>query len=160
MDGKSIYKYTLNREKVSEVSDSIFLPEPEKVANFLRTIGLASQEQEHIVALILNSKNMVVGYYSVVVGLVDMAYAHAREVFRYAIMLNASSSGIVLAHNHPSGICTLSPDDIRLTTAMTEAGKIIGISLLDHVIVAENEYFSFREKISCKRRSYYDSGQI
>ena len=146
MDGKSIYKYTLNREKVSELSDGIYMAQPEKVAEFLRAIGLASQEQEHIVALILNPKNMVVGYYAVVVGLADMAYAHSREVFRYAIMLNAASSGIIMAHNHPSGVCDPSHDDIRLTTAMREAGKIIGINLLDHVIVCETSYFSFREK--------------
>ena len=146
MDGKSIYKYTLNREKISEVSDGIYMAQPEKVAEFLRAIGLASQEQEHLVALILNPKNMVVGYYTVVIGLVDMAYAHAREVFRYAIMLNAGSSGIIIAHNHPSGVCDPSHDDIRLTTAMKDAGNIIGIKLLDHIIVGEKEYFSFREK--------------
>ena len=122
------------------------MSQPEKVADFLRTTGLASEEQEHIVAIILNPKNMVMGYYSVVIGLADMAYAHAREVFRYAIMLNASSSGLILAHNHPSGSCDPSNDDIRFTTAMKEAGDIIGIKIMDHVIVCERSYFSFREK--------------
>jgi len=146
MDGKSIYKYSLNRQKVSELSDGIYMTQPEKVAEFLRAIGLASQEQEHLVALIMNPKNMVVGYYTVVIGLVDTAYAHPREVFRYAIMLNASSSGIILAHNHPSNHVEPSADDIRLTNNMRDAGNIIGIKLLDHIIVGETSYFSFREK--------------
>lgn len=146
MDGKSIYRYTLNREKVSEVADGIYVTQPEKVAEFLRAIGLASQEQEHLVALIMNTKNMVVGYYTVVIGLVDTACAHSREVFRYAIMLNASSSGIILAHNHPSQNCEPSHDDVRMTSHMKNAGDIIGIKLLDHVIVSETSYFSFREK--------------
>ncbi|MCX6983449.1 MAG: JAB domain-containing protein [Lentisphaerae bacterium] len=94
----------------------------------------------------MNTKNMVVGYYTVVIGLADTAYAHPREVFRYAIMLNAASSGIILCHNHPSGFCEPSQDDIRLTSSMREAGKIIDIKLIDHIIVSEKSYFSFREK--------------
>lgn len=144
MEAKSIYRYTLNREKISEVADGIYMTQPEKVAEFLRAIGLASQEQEHLVALIMNPKNMVVGYYTVVIGLVDTAYVHSRELFRQAIIMNAT--GLVMAHNHPSQHCEPSHDDVRITSHMKEAGDIIGIKLLDHIIVSETSYFSFREK--------------
>lgn len=144
MDGKSIYRYTLNREKISEVADGIYASQPVKVAEFLRAIGLASQEQEHLVALIMNTKNMVVGYYAVVIGLVDTANMHSRELYRQAIVLNAT--GLIMSHNHPSGHVEPSADDIRMTSHMKEAGDIIGIKLLDHVIVSEISYFSFREK--------------
>ena len=144
MDGKSIYRYTLNREKISEVADGIYVSQPVKVAEFLRAIGMASQEQEHLVALIMNTKNMVVGYYTVVIGLVDTANMHSRELYRQAIVLNAT--GLIMSHNHPSGHVEPSADDIRLTSSMKDAGNIIGIKLLDHVIVSETSYFSFREK--------------
>ena len=144
MDEKSIYKYSLNRQKVSELSDGIYMSQPEKVAEFLRAIGLASQEQEHLVALIMNTKNMVVGYYTVVIGLVDTANMHSRELYRQAIIMNAT--GLIMSHNHPSGHVEPSADDIRLTTAMKDAGNIIDIKLLDHIIVSETSYFSFREK--------------
>ena len=144
MDGKSIYKYSLNRQKVSELSDGIYMTQPEKVAEFLRAIGLASQEQEHIVALIMNPKNMVTGYYTVVIGLADIAYVHSRELYRQAIVLNAT--GLIMSHNHPSNHVEPSADDIRLTSSMKDAGNIIGIKLLDHIIVSETSYFSFREK--------------
>ena len=144
MDGKSIYKYSLNRQKVSELSDGIYMNQPQKVAEFLRAIGLASQEQEHLVALIMNTKNMVVGYYTVVIGLADTAYVHSRELYRQAIVLNAT--GLIMSHNHPSNHVEPSADDIRLTSSMKDAGNIIGIKLLDHIIVSETSYFSFREK--------------
>ncbi len=144
MDGKSIYRYTLNREKVSEVADGIYVSQPEKVAEFLRAIGMASQEQEHLVALIMNTKNMVVGYYTVVIGLVDTANMHSRELYRQAIVLNAT--GLIMSHNHPSQHCEPSHDDVRMTSHMKDAGDIIGIKLLDHIIVSETSYFSFREK--------------
>ena len=97
MDGKSIYKYSLNRQKVSELSDGIYVSQPEKVAEFLRAIGLASQEQEHLVALSMNTKNMVVGYCIVTIGLANQAQGAGREVFRHAIIANAT--GLIMAHN-------------------------------------------------------------
>ena len=90
MVGKSIYKYSLNRQKVSELSDGIYMSQPEKVAEFLRAIGLASQEQEHLVTLLLNPKNAVTGYYVVTIGLVNQAQCAGREAFRHAIIANAT----------------------------------------------------------------------
>ena len=138
---KSIWRYTLRRERVLCVSEDKILSTPELVADFLKAIDFHTQEQEHLISIILDSKNKIKGFYTVTVGTVDYAPAHAREVFRLAILSGASK--ILLAHNHPSGSVEPSGDDIRLTSRMKEAGEIIGIEILDHVIVGENGYYSF-----------------
>jgi len=144
MNEKAVYKYTLKREKTGLIREDCQLSSPDIAIGFIRSTGIASEEQEHLIAMVMDPKNNVKGYYTVTIGLADQTIVHAREIFRYAIINNASS--IVLAHNHPSGNTNPSADDIRLTADMKEAGKIIGISLLDHVIISENSYFSFREK--------------
>jgi DNA repair protein RadC len=144
MDENSVYKYTLNREKVCGIRESAQLSSPCSVADYIRATGIASEEQEHLITLVLDTKNQIRGYYTVVIGLADQAVAHVREVFRYAIIQNASS--IILSHNHPSQNVEPSFDDVRLTASMKDAAKIIDIKLLDHIIVSETSYFSFREK--------------
>jgi len=141
---KSIYKYEIFRRKVCEMQEGFKASAPERVAEFLRNIGLASEEQEHMVALTLDAKNKITGYYTVAIGTADNAAIHFRDVFRRAILLN--SLGIILCHQHPSGECEPSSDDIRLTQGAKQAGEIIGIKLLDHVIVSETGYYSFVEK--------------
>ena len=142
---KSIYKYEIFRRKVCEMQEGFKASAPERVAEFLRGIGLASEEQEHLVALTLDAKNKVTGYYTVSIGTADYAVCHFRELFRKAIILNCTS-GIILGHQHPSGDCDPSSDDIRLTQGAKQAGEIIGIKLLDHIIVSETGYYSFVEK--------------
>jgi DNA repair protein RadC len=117
---------------------------PAEVAEFLRSIGLHEEEQEHLVALSLDTKNNVRGYTTVSIGLVDQALGHSREVFRNAIL--AGASGIIVAHQHPSGDPTPSADDLRLTRQLKQAGDIIGIRLLDHVILAGDRHLSFQEE--------------
>lgn len=76
-------------------------------------------------------------------GTLTNCYVHPREIFKYAIMKNAAS--IFVAHNHPSGLATPSADDIKLTKGIVEAGKIIGIPCLDHIIIGDGSYYSFQE---------------
>jgi len=141
---KSIYKYEIFRRKVCEMQEGFKASAPERVAEFLRNIGLASEEQEHLVALTLDAKNKITGYYTVSIGTADFAVGTNRDLFRKSIILN--SLGIILAHNHPSGECEPSSDDISLTRNAKQAGEIIGIKVLDHVIVSESGYYSFVEK--------------
>lgn len=91
---------------------------------------------EILVVYFLNNKNEVIGSSVVSKGLVDGSLVHAREVFREAIIKN--SSNVVLVHNHPSGNCTPSSADFRISKDMGAAGDILGIRLLDHVVVGEN----------------------
>ena len=133
MNDKCIYRYSLYREKVGELREGVSASAPEKVAEFMRSTGLASEEQEHLVAIALNAKNIITGYYTVSIGMADYAVAGNREIFRRAVVSNAL--GLIISHNHPSNDCEPSSDDIRLTESVKRAGEIIGIKLLDHVIV-------------------------
>jgi DNA repair protein RadC len=140
----SVYRYTLKRVKVGGIREGELASGPAEVATFLRSIGLHEEEQEHLVALSLDSKNHIRGYTTVSVGLVDQALGHPREVFRNSILLGAS--GIILAHQHPSGDPSPSADDLRITRQLKEAGAIIGIRLLDHIILAGDRHLSFQEE--------------
>jgi len=80
----------------------------------------------------------------VTVGLVDQALVHPREVFSEAVKERAAK--IIVAHNHPAGILSPSPEDIKITKNLLEASRILGICFLDHIIVTEEGYFSFREE--------------
>lgn len=109
-----------------------------------------AQETFHILAL--NTKNRLVLRHMVSVGIVDAALVHAREVFRPAIQ--AGASALILVHNHPSGDPTPSAEDISITKKMIEAGKIIDIAVVDHIIIGtESEqhagFLSMREAGLC-----------
>lgn len=92
-----------------------------------------SGEVESVWVLILNIRRRVTGHILVTIGLVDQSIVHPREVFRAAIVANASA--IILMHNHPSGDSSPSEADIRFTKELWNAGKLLRIDLLDHVIV-------------------------
>ncbi|OBZ17100.1 DNA repair protein RadC [Bacillus sp. FJAT-26390] len=102
-------------------------------------------QQEHFVVLFLNTKNHVIGQPETISkGSLNAAIVHPREVFRAAIKRSAAS--IVVSHNHPSGDCTPSPEDIQLTARLVEAGNITGIEVLDHIIVAGEQFISLKER--------------
>lgn len=105
-------------------------------------------EKEHLVAVLVNTKLRLIGYHVVSVGSVNEAIAHPREIFRTAIL--AGAYRIVLMHNHPSGDPEPSQADRFITNRIQEAGELLGISLLDHVIIGTPEegrrpYYSFKE---------------
>ncbi len=102
------------------------------------------QVRERFVVFWLNSKNRVMGFEVVSEGTLNSSMVHPREVFRGAIV--ATCASIVVAHNHPSGNTEPSKEDIEVTQQLVDAGKIIGIPLLDHVIHADNTYTSFAER--------------
>ncbi|KZE78128.1 hypothetical protein AV654_19325 [Paenibacillus elgii] len=104
---------------------------------------LGEPDREHFVILCLSTKNRVNGIHTVSIGSASSALVHPREVFKLAILNNAS--GIILAHNHPSGVTTPSEEDISTTKRLVEAGQLIGIEVLDHLIICEFEYCSLRE---------------
>ena len=116
---------------------------PEDVHNLLKT-DLASKKKEHFLILCLTSRNYLgnlIKIEKISVGSLNANVVHPREVFREAIEADAAS--IVLAHNHPSGDPEPSEDDLKITKRLVEAGKILGIEVTDHVIVAGDKYFSF-----------------
>ncbi len=98
---------------------------------------LAGLAQEAFHVLCLNTKNCLISRHMVTLGILDSSLVHPREVFRTAIEAQAAS--VILAHNHPSGDPTPSAEDLRITRQLVEAGKIIDIRVLDHIIVVRPE---------------------
>ena len=103
----------------------------------------AQESQEHLGAVLLDSRHRLLKQCEIYVGTVARALVSTRDVVRIA--LEANATGVVLFHNHPSGDPTPSRDDVVLTGRLKEAGELMGIDVLDHVILAETRYFSFKE---------------
>jgi DNA repair protein RadC len=121
---------------------------PGDVADLLRE-SCRGKPQEEFYVLQLDSRNFVLHQECVTVGLVDRTQVHAREIFRQAI--KEGCSRLILAHNHPSGDPTPSPQDIECTRNLVQAGKLIGIEVLDHIVIGVStasrarDFLSFRE---------------
>ena len=100
-------------------------------------------DREHFCVVLLSANNAVIGIETISICTLTNTPVHPREVFKPAI--RQSASAVVLAHNHPSGDCMPSDDDIYLTERLVEAGQIIGIHVIDHIIVGEDRYYSFSD---------------
>jgi len=112
-----------------------------KIGNLLFNFDLQAEEVFSIVTL--DTKNNVTGAFEVSRGALNDSIVHPREVFKRAILQNASS--IALMHNHPSGDPKPSSEDLQITKRLEEAGKILGINILDHIIFGDY-FFSFKEE--------------
>jgi DNA repair protein RadC len=104
---------------------------------------IADPNKEFFMALYLNTKNGVLKQEVVSIGSLGANIVHPREIFKTACMISASS--IIVAHNHPSGDPSPSREDIELTKNLSEAGKMIGIEMLDHVIIGYDKNYGFKE---------------
>lgn len=103
-----------------------------------------SARKEHFLAYYLNARSQLVYEETVSVGTLSASLVHPREVFSPA--LAHAAAGLIVAHNHPSGDCTPSPEDCEATSRLRRAGELLGIPVLDHVIVSERGYLSFKEQ--------------
>ncbi|MGE7981068.1 MULTISPECIES: RadC family protein [Solibacillus] len=126
-----------------DLEERFTIRSPEDAATFLMQ-DMTSLQQEHFVCLFLNVKNQVLHKQTIFVGSLNASIVHPREIFREAVKRSAAS--IICSHNHPSGIPTPSPEDIDVTTRLYEAGKIVGVDLLDHVIIGDHQFISMKEK--------------
>ena len=115
---------------------------PETVFDLTRDIRGANRE--HFVGFYLNSRNQVLRREIISIGSLNASIVHPREVYQPAIAVSAAS--LILAHNHPSGDPTPSEEDLAITRRLVEAGRILGIDILDHVVVAKDAYASFKER--------------
>ena len=93
--------------------------------------------------LFLNPKHAVLGMETVSIGTLSSSLVHPREVFKQAI--KRSASAVILAHNHPSGNCEPSKEDLQVTKRLKDAGELVGIEVIDHLIIGEDRYYSFCE---------------
>jgi len=115
---------------------------PRHVQEYARTYAAA--QKEHFLAVHLNTRHVPTSLEVVSIGTLSTSLVHPREVFRTAIAEGTAS--LILVHNHPSGDPSPSPDDIEITTRLIKVGELVGIEVLDHVILARERYFSFREE--------------
>lgn len=103
----------------------------------------ARKRTEHFLVLTLSAAQEVLGVRIVSIGILNSSPVHPREVFWWAIRDNAQS--VIIAHNHPSGNCEPSAEDREMTARLKEAGKLMGIEVLDHIIFGARGYYSFQE---------------
>lgn len=131
---------SVNRPNLSEIIRS-----PEDVYILAKDfIRLHEESEEYLYMACLNTKNKVTSVFELSHGNVNSSIVGIRKMFQKALLANAVS--IIVMHNHPSGDCSPSREDVNITKKMKEAGDLIGIEVLDHIIVGENNYCSLKEK--------------
>jgi len=116
---------------------------PEDVAHYLLP-KLRDVTKEHFISLLLDTRNRVMKMQTVSVGSLDASIVHPREVFKDAIA--ASAASVIVAHNHPSGDPTPSAEDRKVTARLVEAGQILGIEVLDHLIIGDGRWVSLKQQ--------------
>lgn len=116
---------------------------PEDVSNYVME-DMRFLQQEHFVCLYLNTKNQVIHRKTVFIGSLNASIVHPREIFKEAFRRSAAS--VICLHNHPSGNPSPSREDIEVTKRLTEAGKVLGVELLDHIIIGDRKFVSLKEQ--------------
>ena len=148
-DKKQLKSKRVDVVSIKMIKESSFLyknrriSSPKDVVELLRNF-LEGADREQFITCCMDTKNQPTSINIVSVGTINSSLVHPREVFKTAILGNSSS--IIVAHNHPSGDPLPSKEDIDITQRLKEAGKIIGIDLIDHVIIGEDRYVSLKEK--------------
>lgn len=142
------YKLELVKEKATNYGSKEFnVTSPEHVVDFLIDVCKLDKQSEEVLGLIcLDTKCKIIGYHEVSRGTLNSSLIHPREIFKRALLNNANS--IMLTHNHPSGSTEPSGADKKVTEKIKTIGEMMGISLLDHIIVGDGQYYSFRESSS------------
>jgi DNA repair protein RadC len=116
---------------------------PTDVANLLM-LEMGNLDQENLRTLLLDTKNRVLGSPTVYVGNVNSSIVRVSEIFREAVKLNATA--LIMAHNHPSGDPTPSPEDVEVTRSVVEVGSLLGIEVLDHLVIGHQCFVSLKER--------------
>jgi len=116
---------------------------PRDAADLVRN-DLARADKEYFMVIMLNTKHRVIGKKVISIGHLSGSLVHPRELFKEVI--RRSSAAVIVVHNHPSGDPTPSREDIGVTKRLVEAGELLGIQVLDHIVVGDNCYVSFREQ--------------
>jgi len=140
---KAAFELANRLEGYSEAGDKPVVKTPDEVVALVRG-RLKGKKKEHFLALLLDTRNQLIKVAEISVGSLDTSIVHPREVFKEAISVSAAS--VIFVHNHPSGDPEASEDDIKLTKRLAEAGEIVGIDVLDHIIVCDKDYLSLKGK--------------
>lgn len=140
--GIKLFQAMSERYAKEQIPERIVLDSSRAVAEFLQK-SIGREKKEHFVMLSLDSHNNLIKDTSISVGSLNASIVHPREVFKEAIQ--SSAAQIIIAHNHPSENPDASSEDVALTRRLSEAAKIIGIELLDHIIVTKNKFSSLKQ---------------
>ncbi len=140
---KAAFELANRLESYSEASKKPVVKTPDEVVNLVRG-RLKGKKKEHFLALLLDTRNQLIKVSEISIGSLDTSIVHPREVFKEAI--SASAASVIFVHNHPSGDPEASEDDIKLTKRLAEAGEIVGIEVLDHIISTDKKYLSLKRE--------------
>lgn len=133
----------LPKKYLSDNLENYIVRSPEDFAKIaMKFIG--DEDREIFLVACLSVKNEIISLHRCHIGSLNASIVSPREVFKTAFLQNAGS--ILISHNHPSGNCSPSPEDIDVTTRLVESGKLLGVEVLDHLIVSDSQYLSLREK--------------
>ena len=140
---KAAFELANRVEAYSEAGKQPVVKTPEDVASLVRS-RLKGKKKEYFLALLLDTRNQLIKVAEISVGSLDTSIVHPREVFKEAI--SASAASAIFVHNHPSGDPEPSEDDINLTKRLAEAGEIVGIDVIDHIIIGDKKYRSLKRE--------------
>jgi len=134
--GKRIAQKVMEREIIK-------IEKSEDIYNYLKN-ELANKKNEYFYAILLNTKNVIISKEVISKGTLDASLVHPREAFKAAIKKSAKS--IIFVHNHPSGDVNPSKHDFLTTRNLVDVGNILDIKVLDHIIIGDNDYYSFKKE--------------
>jgi len=140
---KAAFELASRVDGYPQAEDKPIVKTPEDVASLVRS-RLKDKKKEYFLAILLDTRSQLIKIAEISIGSLDSSIVHPREVFKEAI--SASAASVIFAHNHPSGVPEASEDDINLTKRLAEAGEIVGIDVLDHVIIGDKKYLSLKRE--------------
>jgi len=140
---KAAFELSSRLDGYAEAGDKPIVKTPEDVNSLVRG-RLRGKKKEYFLALLLDTRNQLIKVAEISVGSLDTSIVHPREVFKEAI--SASAASVVFVHNHPSGDPEASEDDIGLTKRLAEAGELVGIEVLDHIIISDKKFLSLKRE--------------
>jgi DNA repair protein RadC len=140
---KAAFELASRLEGYSQMEGKTVVKTPEDVMGLVGG-RLKAKKKEYFLALLLDTRNQLIKVAEISVGSLDSSIVHPREVFKEAI--SASAAAVIFAHNHPSGDAQASPDDVKLTKRLAEAGELVGIEVLDHIIIGDKKILSLKRE--------------
>jgi len=140
---KAAFELSKRVEDSSDKDRKTTVKSPEDAIKSVKN-QLKGKKKEHFLVLSLDTRNHLINIQTISIGSLDSSIVHPREVFKEAISSTAAS--VIFVHNHPSGDPTPSEDDIKLTKRLVEAGEILGIEVLDHIIICDKDYISMKSR--------------
>ncbi|MBA7565702.1 hypothetical protein ES708_07387 [subsurface metagenome] len=140
---KAAFELANRLEDYSAAGDKPLVKTPDDVVSVVRS-RLRGKKKEHFLALLLDTRSQLIKVSEISIGSLDTSIVHPREVFKEAI--SASAASVIFVHNHPSGDPEASEDDIELTKRLAQAGEIVGIEVLDHIIISDKKYLSLKRQ--------------